>query len=40
MKIILTIEIKPTPKKKKSSAPQKPIAQSDSTKTNIIINNK
>ena len=36
-----TLEIIPSkPPKKKGSAPQKPTAQSQSQKTNIIINNK
>lgn len=39
MKIILTLEVKrsTTPKTKKSSAPQKPTAQSQSPKTKITI---
>jgi len=40
MKIVLTIEIKPSPKQKKSPAPQKPVAQSNSTKTTVIVNPK
>lgn len=43
MKIIITttktLEIKPSTKKK-SSAPQKPAVQSNSTKTTVIVNPK
>lgn len=40
MQIIITLEIKPSPKrKKKSPAPQKPTAQSKSKTANIIIQN-
>ena len=41
MKITLTLEIKRSPEsKKKSSAPQKPTAQSNSPKTTVIVNQK
>ena len=41
MKIILTLEIKPSaPSKKKSPAPQKPATQSNSPKNTVIINQK
>ena len=40
MKIIITFEIKPSSKKKKSPAQQKPTAQSNSPKNTVIINQK
>ena len=40
MKITITLEVKRSPKKKKSPAPKKPKAQSDPTKNTIIINQK
>jgi hypothetical protein len=41
MKIILTLEIKRSPKRqKKSSTPQKPTAQSNPLKNTVIINQK
>lgn len=40
MKIILTLEIKRDPPKKKSPAPQKPTVQSNSSKNTVIITQK
>lgn len=40
MKIVITLEIKRTPRKQKSSAPRKSTAQSNPLKNTVIINQK
>lgn len=40
MKIVITLEIKRNPRKKKSPAPQKPTVQSNPLKNTVIINQK